>query len=809
MVSACSCHTGEPDVGCYRPEEAALSEKELPLMLAKNLQRVWICPCRSALSVALLALILSSGIVHGQDVSTVEGKITGVSGVLPGVQVHLVGTGFGAVTDSDGAYHFEAAPGTYILEARFVGFDGERKEITLLPKSTYRIDLELQPATLFLQNVIVTATGERQSRKDIAASIGSIGRDEIVRANPGHPSEIMQRVPGVWVSQTAGEGHMTAIRQPLNTEPVYLYLEDGIPTRSTGFFNHNALYEINIPQAESVEILKGPGTALYGSDAIGGVINVTTRSAPNEPTLGVSAEGGSHGFGRVLASIGTDVANGGLSLSLNVTRSDGWRDATAYERQSGTLRWDLRLPRNQTLKTVLAVSNVDQAPAGSAALSEEDYLDDATQNYTPVSFRQVQAVRLSSEYERVNAGSILTVTPYFRYNTMDLLPNWSLSFDPATWETSNYSVGLIAKHRTDFTTMRARLIGGVDLDLSPGERIETRVDATREGKIWTSYTTAEALYDYDVSFRQAAPFLHGELSPNASLRLTGGLRVDLLDYDYENNLGVVAEGSHRRAASTSRAFQHVSPKLGATYQFSDALNGFAAYNHAFRVPSENQLFRQGSTSNTLDLEPVKVNSYELGLRGSPASWLEGEVSLYLMNKNDDIVTFTDTDGIRISTNAGATSHKGVELGLTFQPIRQVRFEGGLTVAKHTYEDWQPSATEDLSGNEMAVAPRESSNLILTLEPDFLSGSFLSLEWIHLGSYWTDPENTSKYDGHELVNLRASVPVTDRITLFSRIINLTDRLYAERVTYNTFRGDEFAPGIPRSGYVGIRFNMGGS
>ena len=78
---------------------------------------------------------------------------------------------------------------------------------------------------------------------------------------------------------------MTAIRQPITTNPVYLYLEDGIPTRSTGFFNHNALYEINVPQAGRIEVFKGPGTALYGSDAIGGIINVSTRAPSYDPSV--------------------------------------------------------------------------------------------------------------------------------------------------------------------------------------------------------------------------------------------------------------------------------------------------------------------------------------------------------------------------------------------------------------------------------------------------------------------------------------------------------------------------------------------
>ena len=121
-----------------------------------------------------------------------------------------------------------------------------------------------------VEEITVTATREGESLAETAASVGIIDGDEIRGLHAAHPSEIMGVVPGVHVNVTGGEGHMTAIRQPITTAPVYLYLENGVPTRSTGFFNHNALYEINLPQAGTIEVSKGPGSALQGSDAIGG-----------------------------------------------------------------------------------------------------------------------------------------------------------------------------------------------------------------------------------------------------------------------------------------------------------------------------------------------------------------------------------------------------------------------------------------------------------------------------------------------------------------------------------------------------------
>lgn len=123
-----------------------------------------------------------------------------------------------------------------------------------------------------LSAVTVTGNREKTLLLQTPTSAGVISGDDIARTGPMHPQQILGQVPGVAIAVTNGEGHTTAIRQPFTTSPLYLYLEDGIPIRATGFFNHNALYEVNIPQAGGIEVVKGSGSALYGSDAIGGAV---------------------------------------------------------------------------------------------------------------------------------------------------------------------------------------------------------------------------------------------------------------------------------------------------------------------------------------------------------------------------------------------------------------------------------------------------------------------------------------------------------------------------------------------------------
>lgn len=669
-----------------------------------------------------------------------------------------------------------------------------------------------------LGEVTVTATREGQLVAETPASVGVIKGQTLREQKPTHPSEIMGQVPGVWVNVTGGEGHQTAIRQPLTTNPVYLYLEDGIPTRSTGFFNHNALYEVNLPQAGGIEVSKGPGSALYGSDAIGGVINVLTRRPPNKPEAEASLEAGSYGWGRALLSGGTAFGDHALRADLNLSHTDGWREKTAYDRQSGTLRWDAGLADDATLKTVATFSNIDQQTAGSSAISSADYNHNPRTNYTPISLRRVQAFRLSSAYEREAGDALLSITPYYRNDSMDLLANWSLGYDPTIYTTENQSFGALIKYRQDFAPLRARLIVGVDLDHSPGSRLENAITTTSTGsghtRIFTGYTTGARIYDYDVTYQGISPYVHGEISPADKLRVTAGLRYDQIHYQFANHFGgapILAGGRYYgQVGDADLDFSHLSPKLGATYAFSDTLNAFAAYNHAFRTPSEGQLFRPAVASSAAaasaaaaaarDLKPIKVDSYEIGLRGQASPAVNYELSAYWMSKKDDILSFRDPlTNISTAMNAGKTLHKGIELGLGAQLAEAWRIDAAVSYARHTYETWRIGSTS-YNGKDMELAPRTIANTRLSYGN--AKTGFAQLEWLHFGNWWSDQANTSKYGGHELFNLRGSYPLARDLGLFGNIHNLTDKRYAESTGVNS-GFDTYAPGLPRTLTIGLQ------
>jgi outer membrane receptor protein involved in Fe transport len=395
---------------------------------------------------------------------------------------------------------------------------------------------------------------------------------------------------------------------------------------------------------------------------------------------------------------------------------------------------------------------------------------------------------------------------------MGLLPNWTLTFDPTIYTTDNQSIGILAKVQREVAPWRATLTAGVDADWSPGQRVEDVVRATTAPsglpsgrRVFDSYTLGPRIYDYAVTFASASPYVQAELSPAARLRVSVGLRADHMRYDYDDRASLPPTSRHQRPADGSRAFTHASPKLGVTYQLSSGASLFGSYRHAFRAPSEGQLFRQGSAVNTIDLDPVRADNLEMGLRLTPRPGLSFDVSTYQLVKRDDILSYRDpVDGLTTAVNAGKTRHRGIEVGLDWSTGRW-GVNAAYAYGRHRYVEWlvDPAAGIDLSGFEQESAPRHlgSASLRVTPWPRVTAAADVTV----LGSYWMDANNTTRYGGHALVNLRGQVGAGEHARLFVKVLNLFDRLYAESASYTIARGRELAPGRPRTVFAGVELD----
>ena len=177
-----------------------------------------------------------------------------------------------------------------------------------------------------------------------------------------------------------------------------------------------------------------------------------------------------------------------------------------------------------------------------------------------------------------------------------------------------------------------------------------------------------------------------------------------------------------------------------------------------------------------------------------------------MTKKDDILSYRNTvDGTRETQNAGETLHRGIELGVAAQLIKDLQLDFNYSYAKHTYEQWSPRSNVSYNDNEIKSAPRQIGDVRLTWRPKTLNGGRVGLNWSHLGRYWLDDENTRSYEGHDTYHLRANYILSKQLELYGRIDNLTDERYATGASYSQFGGEQFAPGLPRTFYAGISVN----
>ena len=150
-----------------------------------------------------------------------------------------------------------------------------------------------------LETVDVSAT----RTDDIPGKAALLDESDVKDTGAVHPAELMDQVPGVWISRGGGQENLTALRSAVFTGPgscgEFLFAEDGVPVRPSGFCNVNQFIEINSEQAGGIEVLSGTSAgSFYGANAIHGVIN--TLSLPLEERHSMRLEGGPNDYARML-----------------------------------------------------------------------------------------------------------------------------------------------------------------------------------------------------------------------------------------------------------------------------------------------------------------------------------------------------------------------------------------------------------------------------------------------------------------------------------------------------------------------------
>ncbi|WP_171014079.1 TonB-dependent receptor [Chitinivorax sp. B] len=667
-------------------------------------------------------------------------------------------------------------------------------------------------ATITNQDVIVvSASRAATALKDTPAAIGKVSEAALDRLKPTFTGEVLNQVPGVFMTNLGNEQHSMAIRMPISTNAYYVYLEDGLPIRPVGIFNHNALYEINLPGAAGVEVIKGPASSLYGSNAVGGAVNFLTRKPTTELEAQFATQASNAGYRRADVDVSSSAGKIGWRVAGYHARSDGGdADYDSFEKTGATLRTDLALSSKASLITVLTHNTLRTDMPGSLKPSDfEQRPDFSQQTFT---WREVKATRLSTTL----AGSWMengesAATLFLRNNDTAQLPSY-LVFNTGSTSASGRlndnhfrSFGLDLRHRQQFD--QVRVVVGASTERSPNDYNEQNLSIERDPSTekYLRYNVAGQRRDYRVVLTNQAVYSQLEWQLTQSVRLVGGMRYDAIKYDYHNHLQPSATTG---APSETRRFQRTSPKLGAIWNLISGLDTYANASQGFIPPEVSSLY---GALNVPNLQPARYDNIEVGTRFRRNGW-NWELALYRLSGHDEQVNYTIAPGKSEPRNVGRTRHQGLEFGMGWKvwPDLQLRASGSW--AQHRFLTYDASPALSYAGRDMPQAPKLIANLEATWTPT--PDTRLSLEAQRMGKWWMDNANTVRYPGHALYHLRASHDLGNW-QVWAKLMNLTDKRYAESAS-SSFSGvgarhpdtqDSYTAGDGRTFYVGVRYRFG--
>ncbi len=656
--------------------------------------------------------------------------------------------------------------------------------------------LVLANASAAAQDTLIV-TGERRARRadEIPQSITALDQDEIIRINADHIAEALARAPGVSLHRGSGVEHLTAIRSPVLTGGAgagsFLFLENGVPMRSPGFANINGLIDAHHEIAGAIEIVRGPSGAVYGANAIHGVINVLTPVPGEDFSLFGEAFGDTEDRYKWKGAVSGGARAHRFFAGASAVSESGYRDDASLDQQKLTLR-HIADDDNLSIDTIFSFDNLEQETAGFI-FGRETLLDRdlrRTNNF-PGAYRDAKSARLQSTIEiRANESIVVKVTPYARWNEMEFPQHFLPS--NALEENSHWSVG--AQSAVYHDADRLSLIAGIDAEYTEGSlrEFQAREDI---------FSFTQGLhYDYEVRALNASGFVQAEYRLGPKTYAGAAARIDGTIYDYDNLTDSGIIGRFLRPDDKTDRFVTASPKFSLRHEFSDRVNGYVSYARGARPPQTTDLYRLQINQTGDQARPEKIDAGEAGLRAHIGDRVNIDLAGFFMEKRNFF--FRDADGFNVTN--GKTRHAGVEADIRVALHETLMLESAVTYAAHTYRFDRPTgrASESIAkGDDVDSAPRVIANTRLRWRP--YERASIEAEWVSVGSYFTDAANDHVYEGHNLLHLRGEAAVTEHLSAFLSLRNVTNKLYAERADF-AFGNERFFPGEERTFGFGVRY-----
>lgn len=775
-----------------------------------------------------IVLFISIFIIqHALGQYTIKGKVydAQTKEAVVGANIRVFQSETGTTTDNSGNFSLKTNSKKLIIT--MIGYQAK----TLVIEEDKPLIIALETAVENLQTVVVTGNREASLRTETPIAISKLTPKQIDEAKPTAIYEIINKTPGVMMVNLGNEQHMMAIRQPMTTNAYYLYMEDGVPIRPMGVFNHNALLEMNQFTVSSIEVVKGPVSSIYGPEAVGGVVNLITQRPTTVPTAKIGIQFDQWGYRRVQYGAGATLGKFGIYLGGLVGEQKGaWMTSSDYTKNAQYARLEYHFTPKMRLTYTLSYSKYNSQTSGSVdsvAFYNRRYV--STTDFT---YRKVYSLRTRLTFERDwSRGAQSFITLFARDNKIGQNPSygirWTSGASTARGEINSNdfrSLGIIAQHTQQVKFLNSKAIIGTSVDFSPNEYWSYQVDLNAQlrsdKKSVEKYTIAQErpdikIADYNANIHNLAVYLQYDFEPLKNLRVSAGLRYDNMSFDYVNNL----DASTGKGIRGSKTYTKTTPKIGLTYDLGKGKGLYANYSKGFAPSGLTAIFRKRPTPAPngdlfyYNLIPATFVNTEIG---GWASLLQNkvyiDVSVYQMNGFNELLNVRQPDNSTDYQAAGKTVHKGIEMGITYKPVRELLIRGGGTYSIHRFDEFTLSqrasdALKDVNDKYMPSAPRWLWNVEVSYYPEWAKGVRSSIEWQHVGKWYQNQINTIAYNGYNLVNFRLGYQWKG-IELYTNIMNLTDALYATNVTRGNAATDRatFTPAAPRTFVIGLQYNL---
>ena len=668
------------------------------------------------------------------------------------------------------------------------------------------------------QTMVVTAAPTTVSELDTPAAVSVVNGDEMRQAAPRvNLSESLGAVPGLQVQnrQNYAQDLQLSIRgfgsrSTYGVRGLRIYV-DGIPATMPD--GQGQTSNIDIGSVDTIEVLRGPfSSALYGNSS-GGVINVTSQTGTQPPTVEASSYYGSFGtwhYGmKATGAVGDGSHAGDVDYTVSTNRftTHGYRDHSGARKNLANARLGVRI--NDVSKLTLLLNSVDIKANDAGGLTADEWRDNPRQSprgdqyNTRKNTRQTQA---GLRYERqLSAQDDLSVMMYAgerettQFQSIPRAPQLKPSHAGGVIDLTRHYQGIDTR-----LTHRGELL--VPVTLTAGLDYEN-MSERRKGYENFVMVNGAPQYGEQGALRRnernlmwnVDPYLQTQWQLTDKLSLDAGVRYSSVWFDSNDYYITPGNGDDSGDAS----YHKWLPAGSLKYALTDAWNVYLSAGRGFETPTINELSYRSDNQSGLNfgLKPSTNDTVEIGSKTRLGNGLL-TAALFQTNTDNEIVVDSSSGGRTSYKNAGKTRRQGMELGLDQQFGESWRLKAAWTWLDATY---RTNVCDDAScnGNRIPGIARNMGYASFGYQPE--QGWYAGSDIRYMSDIMANDENTAKAPSWTVVGLTTGYKWSYGrmdMDLFGRVDNLFDREYVGSVIVNESNGRYYEPAPGRNYGIGL-------